>query len=919
MPNLTGKTIGQLTELTGITQDTLFPIELSGNTFHVPYSGFNVIDLTYNELKNRIDNNELIPGQWYKIIDFQTKYKVISKTYYNNVYLPSLEPNLQEGPIEPLIVRASNQNELQSVTYSETYPQDIIYYNIEDPFNEFGRPLTYNLNFENLPSGYYTDSVEYFEVIDPYDSTNFSQIVITFDNVGDIIDVKFNNPYYKENYQYKISNSEGVYGFVTPLTIEKFGGDKGYISRRVDTVNDISVQGDWRVIKYRRWAFEKLSGTTISGVFYTGEIVTGSVSGTKGYLDYYQGDGVNGSFGIKRNNASNFFGGTFGGQFQVGEIITGEKSGAEATIISIDIDDIYEGINPIPSNPGEISSENGLVFYSFINPTSFPIAGYSGQTLIFLQDSTTGVGSGLEVEIEFDSLGYMQNYVVINGGQNYKNNDLITTNDLGSGSINLKVDNTKYSELIPGVKCYVQSGTALYNGVEYNVGETFIPISTIWNSFNPLEYFQQVGSTPVVVKKLWNGVCFDNGLPYDDFTIFNEELLKLGYDVNNVNFTWDGEGNNDYWKFEGKEYFRSLTYLGTVVIRNCQNINVGALIDCSATSLRGLKSLDPVQLGRVFESVFANGDAGGGNIQFNGELCCNVLCHSFNGGKLNVDKLTGLITTNQVSISNVEIGFSYLVTFGSRQDLYSVISNSKFITELNNWFSTSSINNNYISGYRLFNWNIYSEFTGNQIVISPQNETPNITINNLFSNNSIFISELMKNLTFNDYFTNNTLNINNFVFNIFNNEFQYNTITSKNFVNTIAEGEFKYNLIDSDGFITNNIYDSFNYNQIKTNFFRENNFSGSVTNNIISSDNFQYNLFYSGLTKNKFIGDAFESNVINDDFKFNDIQTDVTGTTFNPGTHVYSDYNCIIFKNSDLNNRLSYYSGDTLTVTDIDL
>ena len=39
MPNLTGKTIGQLTTLTGITQDTLFPVELSGNTYNLPYSG----------------------------------------------------------------------------------------------------------------------------------------------------------------------------------------------------------------------------------------------------------------------------------------------------------------------------------------------------------------------------------------------------------------------------------------------------------------------------------------------------------------------------------------------------------------------------------------------------------------------------------------------------------------------------------------------------------------------------------------------------------------------------------------------------------------------------------------------------------------------------------------------------------------
>jgi len=42
MANLTGKTIGQLALLTGITQDTLFAVEYSGLTFHIPYSGLSM-------------------------------------------------------------------------------------------------------------------------------------------------------------------------------------------------------------------------------------------------------------------------------------------------------------------------------------------------------------------------------------------------------------------------------------------------------------------------------------------------------------------------------------------------------------------------------------------------------------------------------------------------------------------------------------------------------------------------------------------------------------------------------------------------------------------------------------------------------------------------------------------------------------
>lgn len=38
--SLTGKTIGQLTYLSGVTNDTLFPVELSGDTYQLSYSAF---------------------------------------------------------------------------------------------------------------------------------------------------------------------------------------------------------------------------------------------------------------------------------------------------------------------------------------------------------------------------------------------------------------------------------------------------------------------------------------------------------------------------------------------------------------------------------------------------------------------------------------------------------------------------------------------------------------------------------------------------------------------------------------------------------------------------------------------------------------------------------------------------------------
>ena len=47
---LTGKTISQLTLSTGITSDSLFAIEQSGSTFHIPYSGLSTGGSSYEEI-----------------------------------------------------------------------------------------------------------------------------------------------------------------------------------------------------------------------------------------------------------------------------------------------------------------------------------------------------------------------------------------------------------------------------------------------------------------------------------------------------------------------------------------------------------------------------------------------------------------------------------------------------------------------------------------------------------------------------------------------------------------------------------------------------------------------------------------------------------------------------------------------------
>jgi hypothetical protein len=76
---LTGKTIGELTLLETLTSNTLFPVELSGVTYHAAYSAFTingggVTEVTYDELYSLYTGGTLTSGRFYLMTDFQTCY-----------------------------------------------------------------------------------------------------------------------------------------------------------------------------------------------------------------------------------------------------------------------------------------------------------------------------------------------------------------------------------------------------------------------------------------------------------------------------------------------------------------------------------------------------------------------------------------------------------------------------------------------------------------------------------------------------------------------------------------------------------------------------------------------------------------------------------------------------------------------------
>jgi hypothetical protein len=127
---LTGKTIGQLTYLSGVTTDTLFPVELSGDTYHIAYSAFtnsNYNEGTYDNLYSFATGGTLTAGSYYLMTNFQTCY---DQPNYDNTKNPITTGNYKTGTTEPILLLAISTTGFSPTVYSTLYPNDKITYDI---------------------------------------------------------------------------------------------------------------------------------------------------------------------------------------------------------------------------------------------------------------------------------------------------------------------------------------------------------------------------------------------------------------------------------------------------------------------------------------------------------------------------------------------------------------------------------------------------------------------------------------------------------------------------------------------------------------------------------------------------------------------------------------------------------------------
>lgn len=92
-------------------------------TFYAQNSAILIEETTYSELTALKANNQLKTGQYYKITDFELKWR--------GQGLSDPDPVKSSGAIEPLLVTALSSNKISSQAYSILHPEDILYYDVD--------------------------------------------------------------------------------------------------------------------------------------------------------------------------------------------------------------------------------------------------------------------------------------------------------------------------------------------------------------------------------------------------------------------------------------------------------------------------------------------------------------------------------------------------------------------------------------------------------------------------------------------------------------------------------------------------------------------------------------------------------------------------------------------------------------------
>lgn len=266
-------------------------------------------NIDYTTLYNKSVNGELVPGQWYRLTDYKSVnflngYRIAQS---NPSSAPNFDPReVYQGTEEVLLLQAITEYDIAPIGYSETYPEDIVQYT--SFVDAIGVPLGLN-NGGSLPdsstiSGFdlqWDGTNVYFEMPTGYPVLfghpfylymSFSSGFDSLDNYYLPLNPTTENATYPVstvNSRIKIENN-GTKIILLDLveqdyldydsnslyveTVYKIDDAYGWITKRTDTIRNITAPFDFRARKYRRFECEVFGLITSIGYLATGTTAT---------------------------------------------------------------------------------------------------------------------------------------------------------------------------------------------------------------------------------------------------------------------------------------------------------------------------------------------------------------------------------------------------------------------------------------------------------------------------------------------------------------------------------------------------------------------------------------------------------------------------------------------------------------------
>jgi hypothetical protein len=929
--SLTGKTIGELALLSGITNDTLFAVELSGVTYHIPYSGLsNYKEVTYSELYNSITGETLTPGTFYLITDFRTCYDQPDFDY-NGSPITTGSTIYKQAEVQPLLVFATSVSTISTDAYQPLYPNDKIQYDWSWNMTEvtsgtsFGR-ITERIDEFNNRTDYDHRTIQFkrYRLYTNREGLRLNGTIELFNNgivsgtntsftaltVGDVIYVPGLTPSYYEvigitgNTTMRVSGdtitADGD-GFSFYLAVEEDNDTGGYFSYKRTNVktNDFSGYTTFGNAISQNYAKNTYIGNYANNYTNIGSdtfILSNNVFLEGAYESNKFGDYCyNNTWGT--DNSSNIWGDYCYNNVSTNDIddcIFGE--GFSDNLINTNLNNNQIG-NDFNSNRLLAENTDGfrdnIIGNDFNNNTIYSNF-YDNQILNDFNDNTIGdFGNVDEGEGGFD---FYRNRI----GQNFNGN--IIRQDFQNNSIG--------------------------NNFQQNIVNGEFKGNTILNGFNNNETSHQFE-----LNQIGNG--FNENKVNDDF-----RRNTVGYYFYSNLISNDFEANNIGEYFENNEPYNTNLFgwnnLSTVSTRIyddfIQVVGGGGLGNKILGKELVMRVISTSQYFKIkFTQWSQNGNGGGfqyerQEINSNGNPIGNLITFTKINGGSEVDVIVPGV---------VEI------TRGGQNGIYNIVSEegwnpnlSPQDTEWNSIYTEPNNGNNFRYneiGNDFQNNNIGNNFQDNQI----RNDFRNNNITNDFRNNVIGSSfesnDILDGFGFggSQYRGNK---IGNYFYNNNIGEYFYDNTISDNFTNNTTGDYFQWNIVD-----TNVEFEDFttNYGNITgITYTSTGNTAGDGTYTDIGGTtngigvNASFNIDVSGGTVTGVtINNAGKLYLINDTITI--LGTSIGGTdvvdnvvitvsTINQNPSVYELYTCNIFKNSNLTNRLSYYDvSDVLTIKNI--